>query len=109
MELFFDVSADSALGEAQPPWVDFLPEYRIEIAGQDGQPTREIHRRLVGGEWAVTEGEDIPEVEVALSGEWLEGAVPWPALGNPGTTVEEEERGYWYFKWDRPDGPGRLP
>lgn len=99
VELFFDVSADSTLGEAQPPWVDFLPEYRIEIAGQGGRPTREIHRRLVGGEWTVTEGGDIPEVEAALSGEWLEGAVPWQALGNPGTTEEEGERGYWYFQW----------
>ena len=49
LELFFDVSADTTLGEAQPPWVDFLPEYRIEIAGRDGRLTRETHRRLEGG------------------------------------------------------------
>ena len=47
----------------------------------------------------MTEGDDIAEVEVALSGEWLEGAVPWPALGDPGTTAEDEERGYWFFRW----------
>ena len=99
VELFFDVSADTTLGEAQPPWVHFLPEYRIEIAGRDGGLTKEIHRRLDGDQWVVTEGEDIPEVEVALSGQWLEGAVQWPALGNPGSALEDEERGYWYFKW----------
>lgn len=99
LELFFDVSADTTHGEAQPPWVGFLPEYRIEIAGQDGRLTKEIHRRLVGGEWSVKEGEDIPEVEAALSGEWLEGAVSWPALGSPGTSTEEADRGYWYLRW----------
>lgn len=99
VQLFFDVSADTTQGEAQPPWVAFLPEYQIEIVGRDGSLTTEIHRRLAGDEWVVTEGDDIAEVEVALSGEWLEGAVPWPALGDPGTTAEEEERGYWHFKW----------
>ena len=99
VQLFFDVSADTTQGEAQPPWVGFLPEYQIEIVGRDGGLTRQIHRRLAGDEWVVSEGEDIAEVEAALSGEWLEGAVPWPALGDPGTTAEEEERGYWHFKW----------
>ena len=99
VELFFDVSADTTLGEEQPPWIGFLPEFAIEIAGRDGGLTREVHRRLADGEWTATEGEDIPEVEVALSGEWLEGAVTWPALGSPGTSTEDEERGYWYLRW----------
>ena len=99
VELFFDVSADSTLGEATPPWVGFLPDYRIEIAGRDGELTKELYRRLVGDQWVVSEGEDLAEVEVALSGQWLEGAVPWAALGNPGDALEDEERGYYRFKW----------
>ena len=99
VELFFDVSSDSTLGEATPPWAGFLPDYRIEIVGRNGGLTREIHRRLVGGRWVVSEGEDLEEVEAALSGQWLEGAVPWAALGNPGDTPEDEERGYYHFRW----------
>ena len=45
------------------------------------------------------EGEDLDEVEAALVGQWLEGAVPWDALGNPGDTPEDEERGYYLFRW----------
>ena len=99
VELFFDVSADSTHGEATPPWVDFLPDYRIEIFGRNGGIAREVYRRLVGGRWVVSGGEDLAEVEVALAGQWLEGAVPWAALGNPGDTPGDEERGYYYFKW----------
>ena len=98
VELFFDVSADSTFGEATPPWVNFLPDYRIEIVGQNGRLTKEVYRRWIGDQWVVTEGEDLSEVEVALSDQWLEGAISWAALGNPGTTEEEIKRGY-YFKW----------
>ena len=38
------------------------------------------------------EGEDLDEVEAALAGEWLEGSVPWD-------TPEDEERGYYLFRW----------
>ncbi|MCY3776118.1 MAG: hypothetical protein OXH11_09050, partial [Candidatus Aminicenantes bacterium] len=55
--------------------------------------------RLSGDQWIVTEGEDLAEVEAALSGEWLEGAVPLAALGSPGDRPEDEERGYFTFKW----------
>ena len=99
VELFFDVSADSTLGEATPPWVGFLPDHRIEIVGRNGGLTKEVYRRLVGDQWVVTEADDLDEVEVALSGQWLEGAIPWSALGNPGDTLEDEERGYSHFKW----------
>ena len=99
VELFFDVSADSTAGEETPPWVDFLPDFRIEIVGKDGGLTGEIHRRLDGDQWIVTEGEDLSEVEAALSGEWLEGAVPLAALGSPGDRSEDEDRGYFTFKW----------
>ena len=99
VELFFDVSADSTFGEAAPPWVDFLPDYRIGISGQNGGLTREVHHRLVGDRWVVTEGEDLSEVEAAHSGQWLEGAIPWAALGNPGASEEEKARGYFHFKW----------
>ena len=99
VELFFDVSSDSTLGEATPPWGGFLPDYRIEIAGRNGGLTTEIYRRLEGNRWVASEGEDLDEVEAALAGEWLEGAVPWDALGNPGETPEDEERGYYHFRW----------
>ncbi len=99
VELFFDVSADSTLGEETSPWVGFLPDYRIEIVGNNGGLTGETYRRLSGDRWIVSAGEDLPEVEVALSGQWLEGAVPWAALGSPGDTSEERERGYFHFKW----------
>ena len=98
VELFFDVAADTTFGEATPPWVDFLPDYRIEIVGQNGRLTKEVYRRWVGDQWVVTEGEDLSEVEVALSGQWLEGTISQAALGHPGTTEEERKRGY-YFKW----------
>ena len=48
VELFFDVSADSTLGEATPPWVGFLPDYRIEIVGRNGGLTKEIYAVLSG-------------------------------------------------------------
>ena len=99
VELFFDVSADSTVGAETPPWVGFLPDFRIEIIGKDGGLTGEIHRRLDGDRWIATEGEDLAEVEAALSGQWLEGAVPLAALGNPGDRLEDEERGYFTFKW----------
>ena len=99
VELFFDVSADSTFGEATPPWINFLPDYRIEIVGQNGRLTKEVYRRWVGDQWVVVEGEDLSEVEVALSGQWLEGAIPWAAVGNPGDSEEEEKRGYYNFKW----------
>ncbi len=99
VELFFDVSADSTFGEPTPPWVDFLPDYRIEIIGRNGGLTQEIYRRLVGDQWVATKGENLSEVEAAHSGQYLEGAIPWAALGNPGDTEEEKERGYFYFKW----------
>ena len=101
VELFFDVSSDSTFGEATPPWINFLPDYRIEIVGQNGRLTKEVYSRWVGDHWVVAEGEDLSEVEVALSGQWLEGAISWAALGNPGTppTEEERKRGYSYFWW----------
>ena len=99
VELFFDVSADTTIGEATPPWVNFLPDYRIEIIGRNGGITQEVHHRLAGGRWISTEGEDLSEVEAAQAGQWLEGAVPWSALGNPGDSEEEKERGYFHFKW----------
>ena len=99
VELFFDVSADSTVGAETPPWVGFLPDFRIEIIGKDGGLTGEIHRRLDGDRWIATEGEDLSEVEAALSGEWLEGAIPLAALGSPGDRPEDEERGCFTFKW----------
>lgn len=99
VELFFDVSADSTFGEATPPWINFLPDYRLEIVGQNGHLTKEVYSRWVEDQWVVTEGEGLSEVEVVLSGQWLEGFISWAALGNPGDSEEEEKRGYYTFKW----------
>ena len=99
VELLFDVSADTTVGESTPPWVNFLPDYRIEIMGQNGGIEREIHRRFAGDRWISMEGEDLPEVEAAQAGQWLEGAIPWEALGNPGDSEGEKERGYFQFRW----------
>ena len=101
VELFFDVSADSTAGEETPPWVGFLPEFRIEIVGRDGGLTGEIYRRLDGDQWIATEGEDLPEVEAALSGEWLEGAVPLAALGSPGDRSEDEGKRVFHLQMGR--------
>lgn len=99
VEFFFDVGADTTFGEAAPPWVDFLPDYRIEIVGKNGDLIKEFYRRFDGTQWVVSEGEDLPEVEAAHSGQYFEGAIPWAALGNPGGTQEEKERGFFYFWW----------
>ncbi|MCY3735385.1 MAG: hypothetical protein OXG13_03225 [Gemmatimonadaceae bacterium] len=82
MELFFDLSMDRTFGELTPPWSDFRADYCVGVTGQDGRLT-EFHRRYVGNKWDITSGTDIAQVEIALSGHWLEGAVPWSALGNP--------------------------
>ena len=83
VELFFDVSLDPTFGKLTGPWPDFRPDYCIGLTGQGGRLTTEFHRRYVGGQWETTSGADITEVEVALSGRYLEGAIPWSALGNP--------------------------
>ena len=84
VELFFDASIDPAFGDLTLPWKEFRPDFRIGVTGQDGELTAEFYRRYVGGQWETTTGADITEVELALSGRWLEGAIPWPALGSPG-------------------------
>ena len=99
VELFFDVSAASAdptFGDPTPPWREFRPEYRIAVTGQNGRLTTESYRRYTGGQWGTpTEGADIPEVEVALSGLYLEGAILWSALGSPNPDPMEP----WIFSW----------
>ena len=82
VDLYFDVSPDTTFGDPTPPWRLFRPDYRLTVTGQDGRLTTESHRRYTGGRWqAPTEGADIPELEVALSGQWLEGTIAWSALG----------------------------
>ena len=90
MELFFDLSMDRTFGELTPPWPDFRADYCIGVTGQDGGLTTEFHRRYVDSRWESTTGSDISELEIALSGHWLEGAVPWSALGNPEAPADPE-------------------
>ena len=91
VDLFFDVSPDTTFGDPTPPWRLFRPDYRLTVTGQDGRLTSEAHRRYTGGRWqAPTEGADIPELEVALSGQWLEGAIAWSALGGDPPRPEDE-------------------
>lgn len=97
VELFFDVSMDRTFGELTPPWGvppqlagelvgaewEFRPDYVIGVTGSNGALTTEFRRRYVDSQWVTTSGADIAEVTVALSGRWLEGAIPFSALGNP--------------------------
>ena len=91
VELFFDVSRDRTFGELTPPWSDFRPDYVIGVTGSNGALTTEFHRRYVGGQWETTSGADISEVKVALSSDWLEGAITWPALGNPKVSADPDK------------------
>ena len=109
VELFFDASIDPASGDLTPPWKEFRPDYRIGVTGQNGSLTTEFYRRYVGGQWETTTGSDITELEVALSGDWLEGAVPWAALGSPGGPAgnpDEELNFRWAFQVSKGHVPG---
>ena len=88
VELFFDLSLDPDAGERMGIWrgedlTEFRPDYCIGVSGRNGTLT-EFHKHYVAGSWKTTaSGADITELEVALAGDWLEGAIPWSALGNP--------------------------
>ena len=97
MELFFDLSKDRTFGELTPPWPDFRADYCIGVTGQDGGLTTEFHRRYVDSRWESTTGSDISELEIALSGRWLEGAIPWSALGDP--AAPEDPESYLPFRF----------
>ena len=90
MELFFDVSMDRTFGESTPPWPKLRADYCIGVTGQDGGLTTEFHRRYTGSQWDITSGTDITELEIALSGQWLEGAIPWSALGDPAAPADPD-------------------
>ena len=100
VEWLFDVAPDTTHGELTSPWQGFRPDYRVGVTGESGALTEEFHLRYVDGQWEATEGTDIAELEVALSGEWLEGSIPWSALGDP--VLEGDlppEGGIYNFKW----------
>ena len=99
MELFFDLSKDRTFGELTPPWPEFRADYCVGVTGQDGRLTTEFHRRYVDGQWETTTGSDIAQLESALSGRWLEGAVPWAALGNPKAPEPEDSDSYLPFRF----------
>ena len=98
VELFFDVSQDTTYGEVQPPWKGFRPDYRVGVIGENGALTKEFYRRYAGGQWVNTEGMDIAELEIALSGQWLEGAIYADALGAP-DRGRPEGQDYFDLKW----------
>ena len=93
VDLYFDVSPDTTFGDPTPPWRRFRPDYRLTVTGQDGRLTTESHRRYTGGQWQTpTEGADITELEVALSDYWLEGIIPWSALGGDPPRPQDGKR-----------------
>ena len=98
VDLYFDVSTDANFGDLTAPWQYFRPEYRFTVTGQGGRLTTETYRRYTGGQWnAPTEGTDISELETALAGNWLEGAIPWSALGSPAPPEDPTES--LAFRW----------
>ena len=73
--LFYDVSNDSTFGALAPPWPQrFRPDFAFGVTGSNGALTKEFYWRYTGSAWNKKKGADIPELEVALSGEYLEGA-----------------------------------
>ena len=97
VELFFDVSMDRTFGELTGPWPEFRPDYVIGVTGSNGALTTEFRRRYVGGQWETTSGADIAEVKGALSGNWLEGAMSWSALGNPKPPADPDKHQPFHF------------
>ena len=91
VELFFDVSVGATYGAPQPSWTDFRPDYVFGVTGKDGALTKEFYWRHTGSEWVKKEGADIAELEVALSGKYLEGAVDWKLLDVPDTDLPIKE------------------
>ena len=83
VEVLFDVDADKDQGESIPPWVEFRPDYRFQVIGQEGRITQEIYHVWNGARWIERAGDDIPEFQAASSGRFLEGSIPWPAIGQP--------------------------
>ena len=102
VDLFFDVSPDTTFGDRTSPWEPkgFRPDYRFTVTGQGGRLTRESYRRYTGGQWnAPTEGADITELEVALSGKFLEGAIPWTAVGSPAPDAGPDKPEVRTYAW----------
>ncbi len=91
VELFFDTSVAATYGAPQPPWSEFRPDYVFGVTGKNGALTKEFYWRHTGSEWVKKEGADIAELEVALSGEYLEGAVDWKLLDVPDTDLPIKE------------------
>ena len=94
MELFIDVSQDTTYGPAQPPWSLFRPDYVVGVTGSNGALTEEFYWRYTNNGRVKKEGADLPELEVALSGHWLEGAMPRRFMEIPDTDLSWEEIEY---------------
>ena len=96
VEIFFDMSQSDTYGVEQGPWRDFRPDYVVGVTGSNGALTKEFYWRYTGSAWDKKEGADIPEVEVAFSGRYLEGAWDWKLLDIPDTDVPYYELGGAY-------------
>ena len=59
----------------QGPWSDFRPDYVVGVTGSNDALTKEFYWRYTGSAWDKKEGADIPELDVAFSSRYLEGAV----------------------------------
>ncbi|MCY3737649.1 MAG: hypothetical protein OXG13_14675 [Gemmatimonadaceae bacterium] len=100
VQLFYDVSNDSAFGALVPPWPDwFRADYAFGVSGSNGALTQEFYWSWTGSAWEKKEGADIPELEVALSGEYLEGAFPVSNVGwPPSPPMVDAETGWEYAR-----------
>ena len=85
VEMFFDLSVSDSYGVAQWPWRGFRPDYVVGVTGSNGALTKEFYWRYTGTGWEKREGADIPELDVAFSGRYLEGALDWKLLDIPDT------------------------
>ena len=83
VEWFFDTLSDTSHGEIKAPWKMFRPDYRVAIVGKNGAITKEVYGRYVDGRWVFKEGADIAELESAVSGQYVEGAIPVDAVYPP--------------------------
>ena len=97
--IYFDAAEDETLGEAQSPWSEFRPEYRVSVTGSGGSLTKESIQRYSAGQWqSPQEAPDLPEFDVGLSGEMLEWVVPMSSIGALHVWSPERE-GSFTFQW----------
>jgi hypothetical protein len=97
VELLIDMHPDLDNRNPEPDYSTFSPDYRIEITGKDGSITQERLHRWEGGRWQTREGNDLPDIESAVSGNHLEGSVPWSSIGGRRESPPGED--YFFLTW----------